>query len=101
MIIVTVTGRIKPEFRTAFLQHMADLTPIVQREEGCIVYQQNISAADENILFLYEEWESREKWLAHMSSPHMVAHLEEARPWFDDVDMKTLDATPFTLDESN
>lgn len=101
MIIVTVTGRVKPEFRDIFLDHMDDLALIVRGEEGCILYQQNISATDKNLLFLYEEWESREQWLTHMSSPHMAAHLEEARPWFDEVNMTTFDAIPFTLEAHN
>lgn len=34
MIIVTVVGKVKPEFRDTFLEHMAELAHIVRAEEG-------------------------------------------------------------------
>ena len=97
MIVVTVAGKVKPEFRQTFLEHMQELAPVVLAEEGCIKYQQNISAADEHTLFLYEEWQSEAHLLTHLDSPHMKAHLAQARPWFDWVEMKMLNASPLTL----
>ncbi|CAM1340981.1 lipocalin-like domain-containing protein [Tenacibaculum amylolyticum] len=96
-IIVAVAGKVKPEFRKKFLKHMEELAPIVRAEEGCIKYEQNISATDKNILFLYEIWESKELWLKHLASKHMKEHLKEARPWFDWVDMKSYEAAEFKL----
>ncbi|WED23640.1 antibiotic biosynthesis monooxygenase [Vibrio sp. JC009] len=101
MIIVTVAGKVKPEFRDTFLEHMAELAHIVRQEEGCIKYQQNITAEDPNTLFLYEEWESTGHLLAHLETEHMQEHFAQARPWFEWVDMKTSEATEFTLGTEN
>lgn len=97
MIIVTVSGQVKPEFKETFLQHMAELAPIVQAEAGCIQYQQHISAEDPNLLFLYEKWQSKEHLLAHLDTAHMQEHLAEARPWFDSVEMTTFEAEEMAL----
>lgn len=99
MIIVTVTGQVKPEFRQTFIDHMTELAFTVRAEEGCITYQQNISADDESTLFLYEEWESQAHLNAHLATAHMVKHFEEARPWFDSVELKTFEASAFLLGE--
>ena len=101
MIIVTVAGKVKPEFKQTFLQHMQELAVIVREESGCICYQQNITADDENILFLYEEWASEQELQAHLASAHMQEHFEQARPWFEWVDMKTMQATEFALEAND
>lgn len=101
MIIVTVAGKVKAEYKNLFLSHMAELAPIVQAEDGCIKYQQNITADDPLTLFLYEEWRSVEHLNQHLVTEHMQTHFEEARPWFDWVDMKTFEASEFALGEDN
>ncbi|WP_425669949.1 putative quinol monooxygenase [Vibrio owensii] len=93
MIIVTVTGKVKPQFKSLFIEHMAELAKVVRAEDGCITYQQNISADDENKLFLYEEWQSEQQLQAHLATTHMTEHFELAQPWFDSVEMKTFEAT--------
>lgn len=93
MIIVTVAGKVKSEFKQTFIDHMAELADTVCAEEGCITYQQNISADDENILFLYEEWQSMQHLQDHLATDHMKKHFEQARPWFESVDMKVFEAT--------
>lgn len=97
MIIVTVTGQVKPEFKQTFIDHMADLALTVRAEEGCITYQQNISADNDNTLFLYEEWESQAHLNAHLATEHMAKHFAEAQPWFDSVEMKAFEANQFEL----
>lgn len=101
MIIVTVAGKVKPQFKQTFLDHMAELSAIVRQEQGCISYQQNISADEPLTLFLYEQWQSQALLNAHLASSHMQQHLEQARPWFDWVEMKTFEAQEFDLMESN
>ncbi len=97
MIIVTVAGKVKPQFRQTFLEHMEVLGNLVREEKGCLNYQQTISADDPDLLFLYEEWNSQEELLVHLQSEHMQAHLSEARPWFEWVDMKTYEAEGISL----
>lgn len=99
MIVNVVKGWVKPEFKEIFLKHMADLAPIVRAEKGCIAYEQNISAENGLELLLYEEWESREDIIAHINSPHMQEHLAEARPWFEQIEMRTYEVTPSQLFE--
>ena len=99
MIIVTVTAKVKPEFREIFLELIAKLSLVVRKEDGCIQYQQNISASEPNILFLYEQWQSEEHLQTHLEAAHMKQYFAEVSDWFDSVDMKTFKATEFTLGE--
>jgi quinol monooxygenase YgiN len=99
MIIVTVAGKVKAEFKQTFLDHMSDLADTVRAEEGCIKYQQNITAEDDTTLFLYEEWKSQQALQAHLQTAHMQEHFVQARPWFDWVEMKTYDASEVVIAE--
>ncbi|MHA2714476.1 putative quinol monooxygenase [Vibrio owensii] len=83
----------KTSIQIAFYRAHGGAGKVVRAEDGCITYQQNISADDENTLFLYEEWQSEQQLKAHLATAHMTEHFELARPWFDSVEMKTFEAT--------
>lgn len=97
MIINTVKGRVKPEFKAKFVAHMATLAEIVRAEKGCITYDLNYDTENGLILFLFEKWESKEDILAHLATEHMQSHLAEAQPWFDTLEMETFESTKFDL----
>lgn len=43
-------------------------------EEGCLQYDLHRDNEDPTHFLFYENWESREHWLAHMEQPHIVAY---------------------------
>ena len=97
MIINTVKGKIKPEFKDKFVTHMSELSGIVKSEKGCIAYDLNYDTEDELVLFLYEKWESKEDILSHLATEHMQTHLAEAQSWFDTLEMETFESIKFEL----
>ena len=44
----------------------------VRAEDGCICYDYYYSAKDENIVFLFEEWESEQHQQIHLTQPHIA-----------------------------
>jgi len=97
MIINTVKGQIKPEFKEKFVTHMAELAETVRAEKGCIAYDLNYDTENGLVLFLYEKWQSKEDILAHLATKHMQTHLAEAQPWFETLEMETFESTQFDL----
>ncbi|MGR5132085.1 putative quinol monooxygenase [Vibrio alfacsensis] len=97
MIINTVKGQVKPEFKDKFIAHMRDLSKIVRNEKGCIAYDLSVDTENDLILFLYEQWESKEAITVHLATAHMQKHLAEAQPWFDTLEMNTFEATAISL----
>lgn len=43
-------------------------------EEGCINYDLHEDNEDPSHFLFFENWESRELWLAHMEMPHIEAY---------------------------
>lgn len=100
MIINTVRGRVKPEFKETFIKKMISLSETVRAEEGCITYELSIVCEEPLITFLYEQWESQAAITAHLATPHMQKHFAEASPWFDSVTRETYEASSVSLDLS-
>lgn len=44
------------------------------KEDGCLQYDLHRDNENPAHFMFYENWESRELWLAHMDSPHLKAH---------------------------
>ena len=97
MIVNTVKGQVKPEFKEKFIAHMAELAETVRAEKGCIAYDLSVDTENDLVLFLFEKWESKEDILAHLATEHMQSHLAEAQPWFDSLEMETFEAAKFDL----
>ncbi|MEM1441803.1 MAG: putative quinol monooxygenase [Verrucomicrobiota bacterium] len=45
-------------------------------EEGCLNYDLHQNNEDPAHFLFYENWESREQWLAHMEQPHLASYAE-------------------------
>lgn len=45
-------------------------------EDGCLNYDLHQNNEDPAHFLFYENWESREQWLAHMEQPHLAAYAE-------------------------
>ena len=49
----------------------AGIVTAIRAEEGCIMYDYYLSAQDENVILLIEQWESEAHQRVHMQQPHM------------------------------
>ena len=43
----------------------------VRREKGCLRYDYYFKSWDEDAVLLFEEWESKEDQMVHMTQPHV------------------------------
>ncbi len=84
MIINTVKGQVKPEFKEKFIAHMAELAETVRAEKGCIAYDLNVDTENELVLFLFEKWESKEDLMAHAVSDHMKEYGKKTKDLVED-----------------
>jgi len=73
---LTVTASIlaKPETRAQVKQALLNLIPPTLTEEGCLNYDLHQDNTNPDRFFFYENWESRDHWLAHNASAHIAAH---------------------------
>ena len=70
MILVITRMKVIYEKRMELSQTIASLSGSIKREKGCRRYDFCQSVADENRLFLLEEWDTRENLLIHLKSEH-------------------------------
>ncbi|MEM7482902.1 MAG: putative quinol monooxygenase [Acidobacteriota bacterium] len=50
------------------------LVPITLAEAGCLQYDLHQDNENPAHFMFYENWESRELWLAHIHAPHIAAY---------------------------
>jgi quinol monooxygenase YgiN len=56
---------------------LAALRPLVEssrREPGCLIYQAHRDPENENVLFVYEQYEDEAAYQAHADSEHFKTH---------------------------
>ena len=73
MIVVSGRARIKPEQRELALREGRAVAEASRREPGCRVYEFSVDIDDENVVRIFEEWESQEALEAHFGTPHFQA----------------------------
>ena len=73
--MLTVTYIAKEGCAKAFVEELENsgAASAVRAEDGCIHYDYYFSAKDENVVFLFEEWESEHHQQVHLTQPHMAA----------------------------
>ena len=78
--MLTVTYIAKPGCGHAFVEELeaSGVASAVRAEDGCIRYDYYYSAADKDVLFLFEEWECEEKQQIHLGQPH-IANIKAAK----------------------
>ena len=59
-------------------EELLTLIPLTQAEEGCLNYDLHQERGNPAHFLFYENWETREHWLAHMESPHIKGFQELA-----------------------
>lgn len=71
--VLTVTYQAKPGCARAFVEELeaSGVAAAVRAEDGCIRYDYYFSAANEDEVFLFEEWTSQAHQQVHMNQPHM------------------------------
>jgi quinol monooxygenase YgiN len=75
MIIVSGEIKITPTAREATLAAAREMALATQAEDGCISYMFYASVADENIIRVFEEWQSDEALQRHFETPHMAKFM--------------------------
>lgn len=78
--MLTVTYYAKEGCAKAFVEELekSGVGAAVRAEDGCIHYDYYYSAKDENVVFLFEEWESENHQQVHLTQPH-IATLKEIK----------------------
>ena len=78
--LLFVTYVAKEGMREKFVEELENngTADAVRAEDGCIRYDYYYSAKDENVLFLFEEWECEEKQQIHLGQPH-IANIKAAK----------------------
>ncbi len=74
---LTIIARIKAESEHTALVR-SELTKLIEptlNEAACINYDLHQDNEDPSLFLFYENWTSRELWLAHMETEHIKAYL--------------------------
>lgn len=65
----------KPGKEELVKAELLKLIPITEAEKGCINYDLHQDLEDPTRFLFYENWESREDWVAHSEAPHLKDYL--------------------------
>ena len=68
MILVILRMKVLPEKRLELSQTIVSLIGSIRREKGCSRCDFCQSVADENLLFLLEEWDTEENLMSYLKS---------------------------------
>ena len=74
MLTLYVKYTAKNGCREQFLREAveAGIVTAIRAEEGCMMYDYYLSAQDENVILLIEQWESEAHQCVHMQQSHMM-----------------------------
>ena len=73
MIIVTATITVKKGNRDELISKSQNVITSTRQEQGNISYELLASTEDENVLMMFEKWESKEALDTHMQTEHFKA----------------------------
>ncbi len=77
MIIVHGTIPLKPDCREQALDLARQMAEASISEHGCISYDFYLGLLDENVLMLFQEWDSMEALRGHFQTSHMEVFMRE------------------------
>lgn len=77
MIIVHGTIPLKPDCREQALNLARQMAEASTSELGCISYDFYLGLLDENVLMLFQEWDSMEALRDHFQTEHMEEFMRE------------------------
>ncbi|MCI5064441.1 antibiotic biosynthesis monooxygenase [bacterium] len=83
---LTIVARIQAREGAVELvrEELLKLVPETLKEEGCLQYDLHQDTTDPRVFLFYENWESRELWLAHMESAHIRLYREKTEGAVED-----------------
>ncbi|MCL4203292.1 MAG: antibiotic biosynthesis monooxygenase [Pirellulaceae bacterium] len=99
MIYVIATIEVVPGKRQDFLREFHRIVPLVQAEQGCLMYEPtedvetNIAAQGpvrENVVTIVEKWSSMEELEAHLIAPHMLEYRTRVKSLVASVGLQIL-----------
>jgi quinol monooxygenase YgiN len=73
MVIVAGTLVLKEGALEALRPHMRRMIAASRAEPGCLTYSYGVDVEDDNVIRVFEEWESSEALAAHFETPHLKA----------------------------
>ena len=87
MLNIYVKYTAKEGCRETFLREIVEqgILTAIRNEDGCIMYDYYLSAQDENVVLLLEQWVSEEHQRIHMQQPHMKPLMEIKDKYISDV----------------
>ena len=92
MYVVIVDFAVKPEFVAAFREEMVkNARASREREPGCRQFDVCVAPGDPTAIFLYEIYDDRAAFDAHLATPHFLAFNERTAPWLADKKVRTLE----------
>ncbi len=84
MYVVTVLFRIKPEHVDAFMREIvANATASREREPGCRQFDVCVAPDDPTEIFLYERYDDRAAFDAHVAAAHFGAFDAATAAWVE------------------
>ena len=84
-LTITATIIAKSEKQELVKQSLLGLIPPTLAEAGCLNYDLHQDNENANRFFFYENWETREHWLAHNASAHIAAHKKTTEGAIEEV----------------
>lgn len=102
MIFVVATIEIQPGKREDFLREFHRIVPLVQAEDGCLLYQPTTDVATNidaqipvrnDVVTVVEQWASLEALEAHLIAPHMLQYRTRVQSLVAGVQLQVLQAS--------
>ena len=91
MYVVTVSFQLKPAHRSDFLREMLqNARTSAEVEPGCRQFDVCVDPADDSQVFLYELYDDRAAFEAHLASPHFLAFDRLTAGWTAAKSVRTL-----------
>ena len=83
-LTIVASIRAKSGHEDAVAAELTKLVDPTRRERGCLQYDLHRNDEDSAHFLFYENWETRDLWLAHMESDHIAAYRNATEGWIDD-----------------
>ncbi|MCH7225849.1 putative quinol monooxygenase [Haloferula sp. A504] len=90
---LTIVARItaKPGKVGLVKEELMKLVPATRAEAGCLNYDLHQDQGEPAHFLFYENWETRDHWLAHMEAPHIREFQAKADEMVADVAVYEMD----------
>ncbi len=92
---LTIVARIKAKAgqENALASELAKLITPTLLEAGCLQYDLHRDLEDPGNFLFFENWETKEQWLAHMESPQLLAYKAAADDLVDVFELFQMEKT--------